>query len=107
MKKPTLNADAPWMWELDVSDTEERLTRGMETKIRLARFGAKKKPCYRIVVASVTSSRDGRFLEVVGHYDPAKGVEKATVNREKVDLWMKRGAKPSDMVRSILKNAAA
>ena len=79
----------------------------METKIRLARFGAKKKPFYRIVVSSLSSSRDGKFLEVVGHYDPAKGVEKATINKEKVDLWMKRGAKPSDVVRQILKNAAA
>jgi small subunit ribosomal protein S16 len=79
----------------------------METKIRLARFGAKKKPFYRIVVASITRSRDGRFLEVVGHYDPAKGVEKATINKEKVDLWMKRGAKPSDIVRQILKHAPA
>jgi small subunit ribosomal protein S16 len=79
----------------------------METKIRLARFGAKKKPFYRIVVSSLSSSRDGKFLEVVGHYDPAKGVEKATIDKDKVALWMKRGAKPSDVVRQILKNAAA
>jgi small subunit ribosomal protein S16 len=79
----------------------------METKIRLARFGAKKRPFYRIVVASVTSPRDGRFLEVVGHYDPAKGVEKASINKEKVELWMKKGAKPSDLVRQILKRAPA
>jgi len=79
----------------------------VETKIRLARFGAKKKPFYRIVVSSITSSRDGRFLEVVGHYDPAKGVAKATINKEKIDLWMKKGAKPSDVVRQIIKNAPA
>jgi small subunit ribosomal protein S16 len=79
----------------------------METKIRLARFGAKKKPFYRIVVSSLSSSRDGKFLEVVGHYDPAKGIEMATINKDKVALWMKRGAKPSDVVRQILKNAAA
>ncbi|HSA59807.1 MAG TPA: 30S ribosomal protein S16 [bacterium] len=79
----------------------------METKIRLARFGAKKKPFYRIVVASLSSSRDGKFLEVVGHYDPAKGVEKATIDKAKVELWMKKGAKPSDVVRQILKNAPA
>jgi small subunit ribosomal protein S16 len=78
----------------------------METKIRLARFGAKKKPFYRIVVSSLSSSRDGKFLEVVGHYDPAKGVEKATIDKDKVAIWMKRGAKPSDVVRQILKNAA-
>ena len=79
----------------------------METKIRLARFGAKKKPFYRIVVSSLTSARDGKFLEVVGHYDPAKGIGKATVNKEKIDFWMKRGAKPTDVVRHILKNTPA
>lgn len=79
----------------------------METKIRLARFGAKKKPFYRIVVATMTRSRDGRFLEVVGHYDPAKGVEKATVDKAKVEQWMKKGAKPTDTVRHILKNVPA
>ena len=79
----------------------------METKIRLARFGAKKKPFYRIVVATMTRSRDGRFLEVVGHYDPAKGVEKATIDKAKVDQWMKKGAKPTDTVRHILKNVPA
>lgn len=79
----------------------------METKIRLARFGAKKKPFYRIVVSSLTRSRDGRFLEVVGHYDPAKGIDKATVDKAKVDSWLKKGAKPTDVVRHILKNAPA
>ena len=79
----------------------------METKIRLARFGAKKKPFYRIVVATMTRSRDGRFLEVVGHYEPAKGVEKATIDKAKVDQWMKKGAKPTDTVRHILKNVPA
>ena len=79
----------------------------METKIRLARFGAKKKPFYRIVVATMTRSRDGRFLEVVGHYDPAKGIDKATIDRNKVDSWMKKGAKPTDTVRHILKNVPA
>jgi len=79
----------------------------METKIRLARFGAKKKPFYRIVVASLSRSRDGRFLEVIGHYDPAKGIDKATIDKSKVDLWMKKGAKPTDVVRHILKNVPA
>ncbi|HEX5036800.1 MAG TPA: 30S ribosomal protein S16 [bacterium] len=79
----------------------------METKIRLARFGAKKKPFYRIVVATMTRSRDGRFLEVVGHYDPAKGIEKATIDKTKVEQWMKKGAKPTDTVRHILKNVPA
>jgi small subunit ribosomal protein S16 len=77
----------------------------MKTKIRLVRFGAKKKPFYRIVVASVTSPRNGRFIEVVGHYDPAQGTKKAQINKEKVNLWMNRGAQPTEVVRQILKTA--
>lgn len=79
----------------------------METKIRLSRFGAKKNPHYRIVVASVTSSRDGKFIEVLGHYDPAKGIEKAHVDKEKAAFWIKRGAQPSGVVKQILKSAQA
>ena len=77
----------------------------MRTRLRLARFGAKKRPTYRIVVASVASARDGNFIEVVGHYDPAKGIEKADFKKERVDLWISRGAQPTDVVRSILKKA--
>jgi small subunit ribosomal protein S16 len=77
----------------------------MQTKIRLARFGAKKKPFYRIVISSVSSSRDGRFIDILGHYDPAQGVKKAQVDQEKVALWIKRGATPTDVVKQIIKSA--
>lgn len=79
----------------------------METTIRLSRFGAKKKPFYRIVVATRRSPRDGRFLEVLGQYDPAKGIKQARINKEKAADWMKKGAKPSDVVRQILKSATS
>ena len=79
----------------------------MQTRIRLSRFGAKKKPYYRIVVSSVTSSRDGRFLEVVGHYDPRLGIEKADLNQERVSHWISRGAQPTQAVKQIIKNVAA
>lgn len=78
----------------------------MQTKIRLSRFGAKKKAFYRIVVSSVTSSRDGRFIEILGNYDPAKGIKMAKIDKEKAALWIKKGATPTDVVRQIIKSAA-
>lgn len=79
----------------------------METKIRLARFGAKKKPFYRIVVSSKSSPRNGRFLEVVGDYDPQKGIEKARVKKDRVSYWIQKGAQPTDVVHQILKKTQA
>lgn len=79
----------------------------MKTKIRLSRFGAKKKPFYRIVVSSSASPRDGRFIEVVGSYDPVKGVEKANLDKERVGFWMSRGAQPTEIVRQIIKRGEA
>ncbi len=76
----------------------------MRTKIRLSRFGAKKKPFYRIIVAGVTSPRDGRFLDLLGTYDPQKGIKQAVVDKEKVKVWLGRGAEPTQIVRQILKN---
>ena len=74
----------------------------MAVKLRLKRMGAKAKPFYRIVAADSRSPRDGRFLEVVGTYDPIKGVDKVTVSEEKVLKWLNNGAIPTDTVRSIL-----
>lgn len=79
----------------------------METRIRLARFGAKKKPFYRIVVANLLSPRNGTFLDVLGHYDPQLGIQKADVDKEKAGVWMKRGAQPTGIVKQILKAVAA
>ncbi|WP_300669232.1 30S ribosomal protein S16 [Desulfoluna sp.] len=75
----------------------------MAVKIRLARGGAKKKPFYRIVVADSEARRDGRFLEIVGTYDPLKDPAKVTVKGERVDYWLGEGAIPTDTVRDILK----
>ncbi len=71
-------------------------------KIRLNRMGAKKQPFYRIVVADSRSPRDGRFIEIVGNYDPTKNPAIVNVDEEKVIGWIKNGAQPTDTVRSLL-----
>jgi small subunit ribosomal protein S16 len=79
----------------------------MAVKIRLARHGAKKRPFYRIVVADSESPRDGRFLEIVGTYDPLPDPVKVTLKEERVKYWMDQGAKPSDTVRTLMKQQPA
>ncbi|OGP15778.1 MAG: 30S ribosomal protein S16 [Deltaproteobacteria bacterium RIFCSPLOWO2_02_FULL_50_16] len=75
----------------------------MATKIRLARCGAKKKPYYRIVVADERFSRDGRFIEIVGQYDPSKGVAHSKIKKDRIQWWLTKGAQPTETVRSILR----
>lgn len=75
----------------------------MSVKIRMARYGAKKKPYYRIVVASSNAPRDGRFLELVGTYDPLKKPAAVTLKHDRVKEWMEKGAIPTATVKSILK----
>ena len=75
----------------------------MSVKIRLARHGAKKRPFYRIVVADSESPRDGKFLEVVGTYNPLMDPAKIDVKGERVKYWMDQGAIPTGTVRSLLK----
>ena len=72
-------------------------------KIRLRRMGAKKTPYYRIVVADSRSPRDGRFVEELGTYDPAKESDKLSVNMERVEYLVKNGSQPTDTVRGLLK----
>lgn len=80
----------------------------MAVKIRLARMGAKKKPFYRIVVADSEARRDGRFLEIVGTYDPIREPAAVTLKEERIKNWLSRGAKPTDTVASLLtKNGVA
>jgi len=79
----------------------------MALKIRLARLGAKKKPFYRIVVADSAAKRDGRFLDVVGIYDPNQNPAKVQIKKELLDQWAAKGAQPTDTVRSLLKKASA
>ncbi|MGY3749757.1 30S ribosomal protein S16 [Vagococcus acidifermentans] len=74
----------------------------MAVKIRLKRMGTKKKPFYRMVVADSRSPRDGRFIEVVGTYNPLKNPAEVTVKEDLVLDWLSKGAQPSDTVRNIL-----
>ena len=71
--------------------------------IRLARYGKKKMPSYRIVVIDKKRARNGRFTEVVGTYDPRKNPAAVNLKAERIKYWLARGAQPSDTVRSFLK----
>jgi small subunit ribosomal protein S16 len=70
--------------------------------IRLRRTGSKKRPFFRVVVADSSTAREGRFVEVVGHYNPRTTPETVEVDRERLDYWLKTGAQPSDTVRTLL-----
>lgn len=70
-------------------------------KIRLRRMGAKKQPTYRFVVADARSPRDGRFIEILGHYNPRTEPRTIVVNEEKAKAWLQKGAQPSDTVRRL------
>jgi small subunit ribosomal protein S16 len=75
----------------------------MSVKIRLARYGAKKRPYYRIVVADSESPRDGRFLESVGTYNPLQEPAEVSLKADRIKYWMGQGALPTDTVKSILR----
>lgn len=74
----------------------------MSVKIRLNRQGAKKNPFYRIVVADSRAPRDGRFIEILGNYDPSQTPAVVKVDEEKVLDWLSKGAQPTDTVKSLL-----
>ncbi|CCV63827.1 30S ribosomal protein S16 [Alteracholeplasma palmae J233] len=73
----------------------------MAVKIRLQRFGAHKRPFYRIVASESTKPRDGKFLEILGTYEPIDGVVK--FDNDKVQKWISNGAQPTETVRSLFK----
>ncbi|NWF54248.1 MAG: 30S ribosomal protein S16 [Syntrophaceae bacterium] len=75
----------------------------MAVTIRLTRMGTKKKPFYRLVAADSRFPRDGRFIEVLGTYDPNPDPPAIKLNREKVEAWLKQGAIVSTTVKSLLK----
>jgi small subunit ribosomal protein S16 len=78
----------------------------MATRIRLRRIGRKKLPLYRIVVADKESPRDGRFIEILGTYDPKQeGAKKVVLDVEKAKSWLAKGATPTDTVEALLKSA--
>jgi small subunit ribosomal protein S16 len=70
--------------------------------IRLRRAGSKKRPFFRVVVTDSQAARDSSFVEVLGHYNPRTQPESLTVNRERLDHWLKAGAQPSDTVRTLV-----
>jgi len=71
--------------------------------MRLSRIGSKKRPYYRIVVIDKRRARNGRFLEVLGQYNPIANPEQVVINAERAQYWLSKGAAPSETVRSILK----
>jgi len=75
----------------------------MAVKIRLTRMGAKKKPFYRIVVAESEAPRDGKFIEIVGNYDPLKDPAEINIKEDRVADWLSKGAKPTQTVLSLFK----
>lgn len=75
----------------------------MAVRIRLTRKGKKKKPFYRIVAADSEAPRDGKFLDILGTYDPMKDPADIKINKEKVNRWLERGAKATESVQAILK----
>jgi small subunit ribosomal protein S16 len=79
----------------------------MATRIRLARVGSKKNPIYRVVVADQRSPRDGRFIEIVGRYNPQTDPSTIDLDTDKIQAWIDKGAQPSDSVRRLLKAQAS
>jgi len=72
-------------------------------KLRLTRVGSKKNPIYRVVAADSRSPRDGKFLEIVGRYNPQTDPSTIELDESKVKAWLEKGAQPSDTVRRLLK----
>ncbi|MDR2529514.1 MAG: 30S ribosomal protein S16 [Synergistaceae bacterium] len=75
----------------------------MAVRIRLSRFGKKKAPFYRLVVADSRSPRDGRFIELIGTYNPMTDPAAVKINEERALYWLSVGAQPSDTARGLLK----
>jgi len=79
----------------------------MAVRIRLTRLGRKKKPFYRIIVADSESKRDGKFLDVVGTYDPLQDPAVINIDNEKLQTWLGRGALPTTTVQSLIKKSSS
>jgi small subunit ribosomal protein S16 len=75
----------------------------LAVKFRLTRYGSKKKPFYRIIVADSRSPRDGRFIEKVGTYDPLKDPAQISLDKEKIKAWYSKGARPTKTVENLFK----
>ena len=79
----------------------------MAVKLRLTRIGKKKQPQYRIVAADSRSPRDGRFIEILGHYDPRQDPSALTVDNDKAAKWLAEGAQPTERVAKLLQISGA
>jgi small subunit ribosomal protein S16 len=77
----------------------------MAVRIRLTRVGATKQPAYRVVVADSRSARDSRAIETIGHYNPRTEPVEVNIDADKAKAWLAKGAKPSDTVERLFKNA--
>jgi len=75
----------------------------MAVSIRLRREGALNRPYYKVVVADSRSPRDGKFIEIIGTYDPKKPGHNSTLKMDRIEHWISKGAQPSDTVRSLIK----
>src|SRR6267142_4741479 len=75
----------------------------MAVSIRLRREGAKNRPYYRVVVTDSRSPRDGKFIEIIGTYDPKRAGQNSSFSVERAEYWISKGARPSDTVRSLIK----
>jgi small subunit ribosomal protein S16 len=78
----------------------------MAVHIRLRRTGTTKRPAYRVVVADARAARDGRFIEVIGHYDPLTNPPTIKIEVDKAAEWIRKGAQPTNTVRHLLARAA-
>lgn len=76
-------------------------------KLRLMRMGKKKQPTYRVVAADARSPRDGRFIEILGHYNPRDEPSTYVIDNERAVAWLKEGAQPTERVRKLLQASGA
>ena len=76
----------------------------MSVSIRLRRMGSNRRPAYRVVVADSRSPRDGRFIEVIGHYNPLTQPPTVKIDRAKAREWISKGAQPSNTVKRLIQN---
>jgi small subunit ribosomal protein S16 len=79
----------------------------MAVKLKLTRLGSKKHPFYRVVAANDETRRDGRPLEFLGYYNPMTAPAEVRLDTDKINAWLARGAKPTDTVRSLIKDHAS
>ena len=75
----------------------------MSVRLRLRRMGRKKRPFYRVVAADQRSPRDGRFIEIIGYYDPLQNPHKLELKKDRILYWLEQGAQPSTTVKSLLR----